>query len=109
MENFENGYQKTKKWLFKLLIGTLLFNIVLLCLVILLDGKIWFGVFYAVFAAGLYCLFGLITYLVLLIKEPKNNQNQKNNQTQLFGTLILFLRGIAFSFFNLIVIILTNL
>ncbi len=109
METIKTGYQKTKNWLVKLLIGTLLFNIVLLCLVILLDGKIWFGLFYAVFASGLYCLFGLITYLVILIKEAKDTQEKKNNKAQLFGILVLFLGGIAFSFFNLIVVILTNL
>ncbi len=109
MEETKNSYEKFKKQLLNILIGTLIFNVILLCLVVLLDGKIWFGVFWGVLIAGLYCFFGLLAYLILLIKEPKEQNDDKQKKRKLFGTLVLFLVGIAFSFFNLIVIILINL
>ena len=109
MENTKNSSTKFENFLFNILIGVFIFNIVLLAFVVILDGNIWFSLIWGILISGLFCLFGLFAYIVLLIKKPNNQQSKKKGKGRLIIGIILFLIGSFFSFFNMVVIILINL
>ena len=109
MNKLNENFSQTEKLLLNILLGTFLVNILVLSIIILLDGNIPIWFMFIVLPVGIYYI---IIFFVYIYRVSIFYSSEHGKEVEIWRSglgIFLAVIGFVFSFFNYMVIVVTNI